>query len=588
MCGVGMWNRNSIKALIGFLVALLIALSIRSIETFASSGAEPVASSNVTTITPLEIVGILIILLILTYTLLGCNLLGLTEPLLHGPLVGIVLGLSPQVYLSISAMFQLMFMGLFMVGGAAVPNAWAATISALIFAKVLGYTSAVTPEQLGTLVTLALPIAMLTMYLEILGARAGCAIYHHWADREIERLHLGRIPIIATLGTFQWFVMYAIPVVAVATLGASPAAAEAIKSFVEQPTVKTIFSAISVAAALMPAVGLGLLLKLTYTSAMLPWFLLGYVLVAYLKMPILGIAITVAALIILAYWHEISELMTPTAQATTEVSKPTGIITKGDLYKAYLKTIFGDQWAWSYERMQGTSYLFVMTHIEKKLRKSPEELKAWLKLHNEFFNTHPTMTPVIVGMNIALEEGGADPDTVRAIKTSLMGPLAGFGDSFWWFTWRPIAFGIGVALTQTLGIVGPIVAFIIWFAGEFLATWYLFWIGYRYGLNAITIIKGGRLETIKKIAGALAVAIVAAVGVTYINVKIPITITPPGAAQAISIQSAIDMILPRLIPLIFLLGAFALYRRGWSITKVLALYFVLGFILGLAGILATG
>jgi len=66
-----------------------------------------------------------------------------------------------------------------------------------------------------------------------------------------------------------------------------------------------------------------------------------------------------------------------------------------------------------------------------------------------------------------------------------------------------------------------------------------------------------------------------------------VKITVP-EAQPIDIQAAIDMIMPRLIPLIFLLGSFYMYRKGLSITKVLAIYFLIGVILGLLGILSAG
>ena len=41
-----------------------------------------------------------------------------------------------------------------------------------------------------------------------------------------------------------------------------------------------------------------------------------------------------------------------------------------------------------------------------------------------------------------------DPDSINAVKTSLMGPLSGIGDSLFQGTIRVIAFGLGVQLAQ--------------------------------------------------------------------------------------------------------------------------------------------
>ncbi|MEM1596779.1 MAG: PTS system mannose/fructose/sorbose family transporter subunit IID [Desulfurococcaceae archaeon] len=572
-------GNSVIKTLLLVTICLVIAMAIRVVE--AQAGV-----THPTPISLLELFGIIIVLLIAGLTFLGYNAFGLTEPLLIGNIIGLILGI-PQVALPLSAMLELVYLGVFPVGGAAAPNAVVATITSLMFAKILGYTT-VTSVELGTLMAIAIPIGMLAMYLEVVGARAGCVIYSHWADREIEKGNIGRLGIIAFLGSLQWFVVYMIPILAIAALGMSQAAVETIRVSLENPALQKILSALGVGAALMPAVGLGLLLKLTYGPGMLPWFILGYVLAAYLKLPILGITLLIISLILAIHWRELYEaLQAPSTMSSTPQSSSSQVFTKSDFIKTYLKITFADQWAWNYERMQGTAYAFVMNHVERKLRKDPEELKSWMRLHNEFFNTQPLMTAMIVGVNMAVEEGGADQETVRSLKTSLMGPLAGLGDGLFWFTWRPIAFGIGAGLTLTAGALGPIVAFILWCPLVMTLGWYLLKLGYRYGFNMVSVIKGGRIEIIRRIASMIAVAIIAALGVSYIAVSVPVKIAVP-EAQPINIQAAIDMIMPRLIPLIFLLGSFYMYRKGLSITKVLAIYFLIGVVLGLLGILSTG
>ncbi len=576
------WDRRKILML-GVNVAIIVGLLLVKTVFATSIGTIfPTVMTGVAITVP-QLIGIIILLLFIVYTFLGFNPFGLTEPLVIGTIAGFILGI-PDVGIVLAAMLELVYLGIFPIGGAAAPNAVVATITAVMFAKILGITT-VSTKELSSLVAIAVPVGLLTMYIEIVLARMGCVFYSHWADREIDNGNIGRIGIIAAIGTFQWFIAYLIPVLAMAALGMNQAAVEQIRSFVTNPTVKTVLSALGVAGALMPAIGLAWLLKLTYTKEMLPWFILGYVLVAYLKIPILGIALFIGGLIFLVWRKELWELFTTTG-AETQVAERPRILTKNDLVKAFLKTAFASQWAWNYERMQGTAYAFIMTHIEKKLRKDIEELKSWMKLHNEFFNTNPIMIPLIVGIDAAIEEGGGNQDIVRSLKASLMGPLAGLGDGMFWFTWRPIAFGIGASIAMTAGILGPAIALILWIPIVWFVAWLLLQLGYKYGFNIVAIFQSGKIEIIRAVAAALAVAIIAALGVTYVNVIVPVKITGIHGA-AISIQSAIDKIMPRLIPLLFLLGAFGLMKKGISPVKVLGLYFLIGFVLGLIGILGT-
>ena len=62
-------------------------------------------------------------------------------------------------------------------------------------------------------------------------------------------------------------------------------------------------------------------------------------------------------------------------------------------------------------------------------------MAAALKRHLAFFNTTPHIVTFILGINAAMEEENVldenfEVGTIDSIKTSLMGPLAGLGDSF--------------------------------------------------------------------------------------------------------------------------------------------------------------
>lgn len=555
------------------LTALLLSSPVR-----AQGGGAPVITLG-------QIVAVTIIVMITVFEFLGFKPIGISEPIFVGAVTGYIIGI-PEVGLVLSGLLELVYLGVYPIGGAAAPNAIVASAVAVFFAKIMGYTT-VDPSKLSQLIAFAVPIGILAMYLEVVIARMGCTGYAHWIDREIEKGKIDGIPYMVTLGTFQWAIAYAIPVLAFGLLGASPTAVEAIRSFIQSVTVKRLFDALGVAGAMMPAVGLAYLMKLMFDRRMIPWFILGYVLAAYFNLPILGIALMLIGIILALKAEDIERVFESLSESTSE-SEGAGkrILTKSDLVKAFLKIAFMSQWAWNYERMQGQAYANIMKDIEKKLRKTKEELVNWMKLHNEFFNTNPVMIPFIVGLNASLEERGADMQTIRSLKTMLMGPLAGLGDGFFWFTWRPIAFGIAASFAIAGNPIAPIIAVILWMAVVFPFAWWTFKIGYRYGEQSLALIQSGRFEIIRNVGTMIAIGIIGALGVIYVNIHTPITIAIAGS-NPFKLQDALDKILPRLLPLITILGTYGLYRKGLSPGKVLLIVFVVGFILGLVGFLAT-
>ena len=142
-----------------------------------------------------------------------------------------------------------------------------------------------------------------------------------------------------------------------------------------------------------------------------------------------------------------------------------GKISKSTLNKVLLRTQ-GCQFAHNYERMQSLSLTYCFAPVLEELYKDApkEERVNAMKRHLEYFNTHPLAIPFILGITAALEESTDEDqkDTVVGIKTSLMGPFAGLGDSLLNLTWFPIAGSIGASMCVDNGsIVGPLVMFLL-------------------------------------------------------------------------------------------------------------------------------
>ena len=144
-----------------------------------------------------------------------------------------------------------------------------------------------------------------------------------------------------------------------------------------------------------------------------------------------------------------------------EVSKKT--LSKKDVIKSWLRWFFFAQSNYNYERLQSTAFSHSMLPVLKKLYPDKEELKQEVETHLAFFNTEPICGCVIHGITIAMEEekaNGADEisgDGMNAIKTGLMGPLAGIGDTLTQGVITPIVLAVCIGLTEGgASIAGPI------------------------------------------------------------------------------------------------------------------------------------
>lgn len=114
------------------------------------------------------------------------------------------------------------------------------------------------------------------------------------------------------------------------------------------------------------------------------------------------------------------------------------VMTKEVFKKTFWRT-FPLQACFCYERMQNVGFAYQMVPALKKLYPDKEEASKALKRHLAIFNTTPCVVPFITGASIAMEEKfkkarengeECDEESINAVKTALMGPLAGIGDSF--------------------------------------------------------------------------------------------------------------------------------------------------------------
>lgn len=160
-------------------------------------------------------------------------------------------------------------------------------------------------------------------------------------------------------------------------------------------------------------------------------------------------------------------------------------ITPRDLRRVFWRS-FQMEFSWNYERQMNLAFVYALIPVLKKLYPRKEELARALKRHLVFFNTTPHIVTLLLGITTAMEEKNSqqknmDATAIDNVKASLMGPLAGLGDSFFWGTLRLIATGIGTSLALKGNILGPILFLLVFNVPHILVRWCFTRWGYVLG-----------------------------------------------------------------------------------------------------------
>ena len=258
----------------------------------------------------------------------------------------------------------------------------------------------------------------------------------------------------------------------------------------------------------------------------------------------------------------------------------TGEITKKDMWTLFWRGMLL-QLSWNFERMQGLGYAYCVLPILKKLYKdNPEGLKKAVKRNMEFFNTTAYMALPILGTTIAMEErlakeGDIEESTISSVKVSLMGPLAGIGDSMFWNTLIPICAGIGISLSTGGSLIGPIVFLILYNIFTTAVRWFGVTKGYELGTGIIEKMSSGVMQRLTQAATIIGLMVVGVMVATNVNVPIALTFGPANKP----LLDVINGIMPKILPLTFSWVTYKLMKKGVDATWIL---------LGIIGICVVG
>ena len=246
--------------------------------------------------------------------------------------------------------------------------------------------------------------------------------------------------------------------------------------------------------------------------------------------------------------------------------------TNKDIMQMFTRSCTLDS-AWNYERQQNLTFAYMMCPAIRRLYDTEEDRAKALARHLEFMGVTPHISTLLVGISSAMEEENAkdpnfDENSIGAVKASLMGPLAGIGDSFFWGTLKVIAAGIAISFSQQGSWLGPILFFLIINVPHFIIRYTFLKQGLEVGTKFFSDKSMANLVTfVSEAASIIGLMAIGGMIVSQIWFSLPLTIGTGDFVEPL--QNYIDQIMPAFFPVLFFVIAYVLFGKKVKPTTVL-------------------
>lgn len=269
-------------------------------------------------------------------------------------------------------------------------------------------------------------------------------------------------------------------------------------------------------------------------------------------------------------------------------------LTRKELLKNWALT-YSSETAYNYERLQALGQANAMVPVIRKLYPEDKERQVQeLKKYFVFYNTEPSFIGTMIpGVAAAMEEqraNGAEDitdETINSLRTGLMGPIAGIGDTVSQGIVYPILAGIACSLAIDGSYVGPIffeIAYKICLIGF---GWNMYRLGYQKGKSFIlTMLREGTISRLTEIFSMVGLMVVGCMTASRVNIEIPMILNIKGVKLGIQ-EQVIDALMPGLVPLAITMLVYWLVRKKVNINLIILIIFVLGISLSYLGVLGV-
>lgn len=274
-----------------------------------------------------------------------------------------------------------------------------------------------------------------------------------------------------------------------------------------------------------------------------------------------------------------------------QVEKNTKTVTKTTLRKSFTRWFLTAELSNSFERLQALMFANAISPALQKIYKDKsEELKDAYERHLLFYNSEATFGSLILGIIISMEEerGAGAPindEAITGIKTGLMGPMAGIGDTLIWGTIKPIILGLAISFAQQGNALGAFIPFLFPLA-VVLIGYNNVKLGYRLGKESVVkMMQDGMMNKIITSASILGLFMMGALSSTYVKLSTPLVISFSNA-DPIVVQDILNNILPGILPLAAIFGIYYYFKKQQTnYVKMLVIILIIAMVSGYFGIL---
>jgi len=448
---------------------------------------------------------------------------GLWRPLVVGTLTGLILG-NVNAGLMIGSFLEFIYMGYASICGLSFPEPSSGTTIAVLAALILGISA-------GSSVAFAMAASLLAMGFEY-AAKSFNVFFIHLADLAIDKGKYDRIPILNVLGAVPLVLSRLIPVLLISVmLIISKNNLSLVVGSIGMVNIGShyidLMMVLSTVGVALIAFGIALMVKYIANRRNIYLLAIGS---ALSIIPNINLWELLLMAVVLSLIFNISEILRVMKDPSSDIDadgseiiyKANNMLSRRDLFKAFMLSWLV-QASMNYERFQGLGFLHNILFFERKLRVNYNELKDWLRMHNDFYYTIPQLHNLIYGVVISAEEAGLNINDVRYVKASLMIPVLTMGQSAITYALLPVIFITGAYLGLHGYIYAPLVAVGIWASITWSLKYYLTIIGYKYGRKLNAILTNSRLSVlISNLLSGFTLILLGGIASMYMSLSIPV------------------------------------------------------------------
>jgi PTS system mannose-specific IID component len=181
--------------------------------------------------------------------------------------------------------------------------------------------------------------------------------------------------------------------------------------------------------------------------------------------------------------------------------------------------------------------------------------------------------------------GDISAEDINAVRTGLMGPVAGIGDTVMQGILFPILAGIGCTMALQGNLLGPVFFTVLFSALIFTSGYNMFMLGYKQGKSSILrILKSGTIDKITNAFSIVGLMVVGTMAASRVNVITPVLLSS-NQGKDLMLQSVLDSLLPGMLALLFTLGIWKMLQRKISAIYIILAIFVVGILASYLGVL---